>query len=132
MHVNLDKWVSAFFSFAFVGCSECPFRRFVKEQLREKEQRILELERKLEDKERELHAIRLDNEAVCLETFCVIGLCEDEDILFQYLVLANLNAFFVIYFSRHGLKRTFLESRAKSYKLTGINSRIFTRLEPIF
>nr|XP_027108610.1 uncharacterized protein LOC113728251 [Coffea arabica] len=35
----------------------------LQEQLREKEQRILELERKMEDKERELHAIRLDNEA---------------------------------------------------------------------
>ncbi|XP_074319916.1 uncharacterized protein LOC141656766 isoform X3 [Silene latifolia] len=33
------------------------------EQLREKEQSIHELERKMEEKERELHAVRLDNEA---------------------------------------------------------------------
>ncbi|KAH6828159.1 hypothetical protein C2S53_015109 [Perilla frutescens var. hirtella] len=35
----------------------------LKEQLHEKEQKIRELERKMEDQERELHAIRLDNEA---------------------------------------------------------------------
>lgn len=36
----------------------------LQEQLREKEQRVLELERRIEEKDRELHAIRLDNEAV--------------------------------------------------------------------
>ncbi|XP_057774173.1 uncharacterized protein LOC130993339 isoform X2 [Salvia miltiorrhiza] len=35
----------------------------LQEQLHEKEQKIRELERKMEDKDRELHAIRLDNEA---------------------------------------------------------------------
>lgn len=40
------------------------FPLVLKEQLREKDQRILELERKMDEKERELHAIRLDNEAV--------------------------------------------------------------------
>ncbi|CAI9086942.1 OLC1v1020882C2 [Oldenlandia corymbosa var. corymbosa] len=35
----------------------------LQEQLREKEQRVLELERKIDEKDRELHAIRLDNEA---------------------------------------------------------------------
>lgn len=34
------------------------------EKLQEREQHILELERKLEEKERELHTIKLDNEAV--------------------------------------------------------------------
>lgn len=38
----------------------------VKEQLRERDQKMYELERRLEEKERELHAIRLDNEAVGL------------------------------------------------------------------
>lgn len=36
----------------------------VQEQLCEREQTIHELERKMEEKERELHAIKLDNEAV--------------------------------------------------------------------
>lgn len=40
----------------------------VKEQLREKEQRVLELERRIEEKDRELHTIRLDNEAVRLDS----------------------------------------------------------------
>lgn len=35
----------------------------LQEQLHEKDQKIRDLERKMEDKERELHAIRLDNEA---------------------------------------------------------------------
>lgn len=35
----------------------------LQEQLREREQKIYELERRMEEKERELHAIRLDNEA---------------------------------------------------------------------
>ncbi|KAG6426602.1 hypothetical protein SASPL_110828 [Salvia splendens] len=35
----------------------------LQEQLHEKEQNLCELERKIEDKDRELHAIRLDNEA---------------------------------------------------------------------
>lgn len=39
----------------------------MKEQLREREQKIYELERRMEEKERELHAIRLDNEAVGLK-----------------------------------------------------------------
>ena len=93
----------------------------MKEQLREKEQRILEVERKMEDKERELHAIRLDNEAVCFATFHVI----EGNLVSAPGALANLNSFFVINFSRHGLKRIFLESRAKSYKRTGMSSRIF-------
>lgn len=37
----------------------------VKEQLREREQSKHELEREIENKERELHAIRLDTQAVC-------------------------------------------------------------------
>lgn len=37
----------------------------MQEQLHERDQTIHELERKLEDKDRELHAIKLDNEAVC-------------------------------------------------------------------
>lgn len=37
----------------------------VQEQLREREHTIRELERKLEEGQRELHAIRLDTEAVC-------------------------------------------------------------------
>lgn len=35
------------------------------EQLHESEQTINELERRMEDKDRELHEIKLDNEAVC-------------------------------------------------------------------
>jgi hypothetical protein len=38
---------------------------FGQEQLREREQAIHELERRLEEKDRELHTIKLDNEAVC-------------------------------------------------------------------
>ena len=38
---------------------------FGQEQLREREQAVHELERKMEEKDRELHAIKLDNEAVC-------------------------------------------------------------------
>jgi hypothetical protein len=38
---------------------------FGQEQLREREQAIRELERKMEEKDRELHAIKLENEAVC-------------------------------------------------------------------
>lgn len=37
----------------------------LKEQLREREQAKHELEREIENKERELHAIRLDTQAVC-------------------------------------------------------------------
>lgn len=37
--------------------------------MHEKEQKIHGQERKIEEKERELHGIRLDNEAVCLKTF---------------------------------------------------------------
>lgn len=36
----------------------------LQEQLHEREQSIHELERKMEEKDRELHAVRLDNEAV--------------------------------------------------------------------
>ncbi|KAK7818754.1 hypothetical protein CFP56_041113, partial [Quercus suber] len=36
---------------------------FGQEQLREREQAVHELERKMEEKDRELHAIKLDNEA---------------------------------------------------------------------
>lgn len=35
------------------------------EQLHEREQHILELEMKLEEKDRELHATKIDTEAVC-------------------------------------------------------------------
>lgn len=35
------------------------------EQLCERDQAIHELERKIEDKDRELHSIKIDNEAVC-------------------------------------------------------------------
>jgi hypothetical protein len=38
----------------------------MQEQLHENERSIREAERKLEEKDRELHAIKLDNEAVCL------------------------------------------------------------------
>lgn len=37
----------------------------VKEQLHEMEQKMHELEMKMEEKDRELHAIKLDTEAVC-------------------------------------------------------------------
>lgn len=37
----------------------------LQEQLREREQTINDLERRMEEKDRELHAIKLDNEAVC-------------------------------------------------------------------
>jgi len=37
----------------------------LQEQLCERERTIHDLERKMEEKERELHAIKLDNEAVC-------------------------------------------------------------------
>lgn len=37
--------------------------------MHEKDQKIRDLERKMEDKERELHAIRLDNEAVSLTIY---------------------------------------------------------------
>lgn len=37
----------------------------VQEQLCERDQTIHELERKIEDKDRELQSIKLDNEAVC-------------------------------------------------------------------
>ena len=43
--------------------SKCGF--IGQEQLREREQAVHELERKMEEKDRELHAIKLDNEAVC-------------------------------------------------------------------
>ena len=42
---------------------------FGQEQLCERQQTIHELERKMEEKERELHAVRLDNEAVSLRSF---------------------------------------------------------------
>jgi hypothetical protein len=37
----------------------------LQEQLLEREHAIHELERKMEEKDRELHNIKLDNEAVC-------------------------------------------------------------------
>ncbi|RWW05010.1 hypothetical protein BHE74_00029850 [Ensete ventricosum] len=37
----------------------------LKEQLHEREQSILELERKLEEKDRELRSMKIDTEAVC-------------------------------------------------------------------
>jgi hypothetical protein len=37
----------------------------LQEQLCERERAIHELERKMEEKDRELHKIKLDNEAVC-------------------------------------------------------------------
>ena len=45
----------------------------VKEQLRERGQTIHDLERRMEDKDRELHAIKLDNEAVCPSLRCTFG-----------------------------------------------------------
>lgn len=43
----------------------------VQEQLHEREQMIHQLERKMEEKDRELHAIKLDNEAVCFNLLCL-------------------------------------------------------------
>ena len=42
--------------------------------MHEKEENIRELERKIEEKDRELHAIRLDNEAVSLTIIYVFFL----------------------------------------------------------
>lgn len=44
-------------------CSK--FGLFGQEQLREREKTVHELERMMEDKDREVHAIKLDNEVVC-------------------------------------------------------------------
>lgn len=41
---------------------------FEQEQLHEREQSILELERKLEEKDRELRAMKIDTEAVCFSS----------------------------------------------------------------
>ena len=46
----------------------------MKERLHEMEQTINELERKMEEKDRELHAIKLDNEVVGF-SFSIIASC---------------------------------------------------------
>jgi hypothetical protein len=42
----------------------------VQEQLHERGQTIHDLDRRMEEKDRELHAIKLDNEAVCSSLCC--------------------------------------------------------------
>lgn len=46
----------------------------MKEQLREREHAIHELERKIEEAQRELHAIRLESEAVCFTILLLYAL----------------------------------------------------------
>jgi len=48
-----------------VGCLKKTVYLTLQEQLCERERAIHELERKMEEKDRELHKIKLDNEAVC-------------------------------------------------------------------
>jgi hypothetical protein len=45
----------------------------VQEQLHERGQTIHDLERRMGEKDRELHAIKLDNEAVCSSLRCTFG-----------------------------------------------------------
>lgn len=60
-----------------------------------------ELERKMEEKERELHAIRLDSEAVSMRFCCLSGiLASDPNVTFVELKPSLL-------FSRFGPKRIF-------------------------
>lgn len=44
----------------------------IKEQLHEREKAIMDLQRTLDDKDKELHAIRLGHEAVCIETLLML------------------------------------------------------------
>lgn len=55
------------------------------EQLHEKEQHILDLERKLEERERELRAMKIDTEAVCYaSTSFVLFNCEAWALFFTF------------------------------------------------
>lgn len=58
LNVWRSHWVRLLVAFKAV------YRAF-QEQLCERERAIHELERKMEEKDRELHNIKLDNEAVC-------------------------------------------------------------------
>lgn len=54
-----------YFIFSFLEFKVNVVLFLMQEQLLEQEQTILDLERKMEEKDREIHAIKLDNEAVC-------------------------------------------------------------------
>lgn len=51
------------------GSSGLLIHGFIQEQLHERDTAIMELQRTLDDKDKELHAIRLDHEAVSAKTF---------------------------------------------------------------
>ena len=65
------------------------FGWFRQGQLCEREQTIHELERKMEEKERELHAVRLDNDAVSLRSFMSVFLVVNT-LAFLEVVCSNL------------------------------------------
>lgn len=84
----------------------------MKEQLREMEQGIHELEREIEVKERELHAIRLDTQAVCYH------LCSYEVLgppLFKFI-----SQYSIFDLGRCGPKMIFSENKTKNWQILGM------------
>ena len=97
----------------FCILNTCLFFFLVQERLHEKEQTIHELERRMEEKDRELHAIKLDNEAVCHPCSVLLSLyfwCSVHSDLISYHFLDRL-----------GLKRTCSGNKTTNWQHSGMS-----------
>lgn len=76
----------------------------------------------MEEKDRELHAIKLENEAVCQIFF------------FSSLLFGDIDMYITLYFYsvRHGLNRTFFANKTKSLQLSGFFLKLLLLLLLLF